>query len=140
MKKKFAKYAVSGEISNDIALVKGTKHIEKKGIWCLSGIELTLENINQLTGKWKINTTAKGCFVPGIGKINLTKTGDTPQIASRASPEQEVVIAEEDKTGNTLYTELQNRKYYALIIGIQDYKDPSVVDLDQPIADATALT
>ncbi|MBU2914387.1 caspase family protein [Reichenbachiella agariperforans] len=30
-------------------------------------------------------------------------------------------------------------KYYALIIGIQDYDDPSITDLDNPIKDAKAL-
>jgi len=138
-KKKFAKYAVSGDITNGVALVKGTKYMEKKGIWCLSGIELSQGNTNQLTGKWKANTGAGGCWVAGMGKLNLLKMGETQQLAKRMPPEQEVVIADKDKTGNMLYTELQNRTYYALIIGIQDYKDPNVVDLDQPIADATAL-
>ncbi|MCF6360647.1 MAG: caspase family protein [Cyclobacteriaceae bacterium] len=137
-KKKFAKYAVSGKVTNEVALVKGTEFIKKEGIWCLSGIELT-ENTNKLTGKWKANTTTKGCFVPGVGRINLTKTGAGKPIASKAFPVQAVVIADEDKTGNSLYTVLQNRRYYALIIGVQDYKDSNVIDLDQPIADATAL-
>ncbi|WP_316811052.1 redoxin domain-containing protein [Pedobacter heparinus] len=30
-------------------------------------------------------------------------------------------------------------KYYALIIGIQDYNDESITDLDQPVADARSL-
>lgn len=30
-------------------------------------------------------------------------------------------------------------KYYALIIGVQDYEDPGILDLDNPIKDATAL-
>lgn len=30
-------------------------------------------------------------------------------------------------------------KYYALVIGIQDYKDPTINDLDQPVADAASL-
>lgn len=37
-------------------------------------------------------------------------------------------------------TELVNiGKYYALIIGVQDYDDPGIVDLDQPAADAALL-
>ncbi|RZL12399.1 MAG: hypothetical protein EOO89_19630, partial [Pedobacter sp.] len=40
-----------------------------------------------------------------------------------------IVVAETALKGN----------YYALVIGIQDYKDPSINDLDQPIADATSL-
>ena len=31
-------------------------------------------------------------------------------------------------------------KYYALIIGVQDYVDPLIPDLDQPVADATLLS
>ena len=30
-------------------------------------------------------------------------------------------------------------KYYALLIGIQDYEDPDILDLDNPVSDATAL-
>jgi uncharacterized caspase-like protein len=30
-------------------------------------------------------------------------------------------------------------KYYALVIGVQDYTDPSINDLDEPVADATSL-
>jgi tetratricopeptide (TPR) repeat protein len=30
-------------------------------------------------------------------------------------------------------------KYYALIIGVQDYDDPGIADLDQPVADASLL-
>ncbi len=35
--------------------------------------------------------------------------------------------------------ELMFGKYYALIIGVNEYADPNIIDLDQPITDATAL-
>jgi len=34
---------------------------------------------------------------------------------------------------------LKGGKYYALIVGINDYKDPNIPDLDKPVTDAEAL-
>jgi len=35
--------------------------------------------------------------------------------------------------------DLKNARYYALIIAVEDYNDPSITDLDQPISDADKL-
>ena len=48
-------------------------------------------------------------------------------------------IDREDMEGNALINELASRKYYALIIGIDDYKDEAIQDLDNPVADAKEL-
>lgn len=34
----------------------------------------------------------------------------------------------------------QGGKYYALIIGIEDYQDPTIPDLEEPVGDATSLS
>jgi hypothetical protein len=55
-------------------------------------------------------------------------------LASRAA--ETVLVAEDDQIGQMLMKELQSRKYYALIIGIDEYKDAKLVHLDQPVSDA----
>ena len=40
---------------------------------------------------------------------------------------------------NALAVNNPDGKYYALVIGIQDYSDESIIDLDQPVADARSL-
>jgi len=48
-------------------------------------------------------------------------------------------ISVESTLGTQFQEEINRGKYYALIIGIQDYLDPNINDLDQPVKDAQAL-
>jgi len=48
-------------------------------------------------------------------------------------------ISVESSLGTQFQEEINRGKYYALIIGIQDYLDPDINDLDQPVKDAQAL-
>jgi hypothetical protein len=48
-------------------------------------------------------------------------------------------VEKNDVEGNALVTELKKRKYYALIIGIDDYADDGILDLDNPVNDAREL-
>jgi caspase domain-containing protein len=135
---KFAKYPVAGIVKNKVAFLKGANYISKKGIWCLPGIELVNKGDFNLLGKWKPNPKINGCLIAGVGKIELAKELPTKPDQSLAV-NRSVSIAADDKEGNTLVTELSKRKYYALIIAVQDYKDPSIIDLNQPLSDAQAL-
>jgi len=45
----------------------------------------------------------------------------------------------ESTLGTEFQEEVNKGKYYALIIGIQDYMDPEINDLDQPLKDAQGL-
>lgn len=139
-KNKFAKYTVVGNITNGVALVKGTKYIDKKGLWCLPGMEFTQATDSRMVGKWKGNLVANGCLVAGIGKLDLTKKGASQGVAQTTAPVQrEVAPATTSEGSNALADELKKRNYYALVIAVQDYKDPNILDLDNPIADARSL-
>lgn len=136
--KNFIKYHFFGEIVNGIGLVRGVKLIDKKGFThCMPGFALTLaeDDANRLLGKWKANTGSNSCRVPGSGGISLTR--DIP--LSNSEENKVLAIAEDDRRGKALSSELQKQKYHALFIAVQDYEDESVVDLNQPVADARAL-
>ena len=53
--------------------------------------------------------------------------------------DEPVEIEDSDIYGTTLVEEISQRKYHALIIAVQDYLDPAITDLQQPVQDATAL-
>jgi caspase domain-containing protein len=141
-KTKSASYELKGAIMNGTAQLKGTKYIKKKGTWCLPGVALSFEtgSTQKLAGKWKSNGGVKGCWVGGVGNINLTRVSGGNTIAlQEPALRRQVDIAADDRQGKALSAELEKRNYYALIIAVQDYEDQSIVDLDQPIADARAL-
>lgn len=139
-KNKFAKYSVAGNATNGVALVKGTSYVDKKGLWCLPGIEITQVNDTRIVGKWKANMIANGCLMPGIGKLDLSKSGtSSPQLVKSVPAQREITPSEDPVAGNALANELKKRDYYALVIAVQDYKDPNILDLDNPIADARSL-
>ena len=138
-KNKFAKYTVAGSITNGVALVKGTNYIDKKGLWCLPGIEFSQVSDARVVGKWKSNLVANGCLVAGIGKLDLSRDGAAQVIAKKTPVQREVAPSQAPEGTNALAEELKKRNYYALIIAVQDYKDPNILDLDNPIADARSL-
>ncbi len=64
--------------------------------------------------------------------------------------EQVLTLTATDKVGNRIEQKLRiehkpfsgsvdERKYHAILIAVQDYKDPNITDLDQPIKDMTRL-
>ncbi|HHL53182.1 MAG TPA: caspase family protein [Flammeovirgaceae bacterium] len=146
-KKKWATYEMTGRNHNGVITLLGTRYIEKKGLWCLAGLEFDTNKspAGTLTGKWKGNAGNKGgCLMAGIGKIELHLT-NAPAVATTPPPaitpetRGTATIATDDRLGNAMLSELQKRKYYALFIAVQDYRDDQIVDLNQPIADARAL-
>lgn len=50
-----------------------------------------------------------------------------------------VCIAEDARAETENQSDLSKAKYFALIIGINDYEDPKITDLDNPIKDAESL-
>ncbi|MCD4772471.1 MAG: caspase family protein [Bacteroidales bacterium] len=53
----------------------------------------------------------------------------------RKSNQQEIIVVNKQIANSSL----QTGKYYALIIGVQDYNDPKIIDLDQPLSDAQRI-
>jgi len=133
----FIKYEFSGEILNNVAFARGIKVLEKKGIThCMPGFALTIYEgkPNHIDGKWKANTGPNSCLIPGTGGISLNRDEPLELEASRV-----IAIAEEDKRGNALSSQLLKQKYHGLFIAVQDYKGESVIDLNQPVSDAREL-
>lgn len=135
---KFIKYEFYGQADNGILIARGVKMIERKGMThCMPAfvIKYSEQDPNRILGKWKANSGANSCWVPGTGGMDLTRVySKQPAVASR-----EVAIAEDDIRGNALSKQLQKQKYYALFIAVQDYRDENIVDLNEPIDDAVAL-
>ena len=148
--------AILGTAKNGNYHFKATHFIYRKSHDCLSVSDLnyTVENgIETLTGKWhgEISLNLNVCPAAWSGKINLVRK-EPEAVASTTNNEQPVketreptatgnveTIRSNDEDGQALVTALSERKYYALIIGIDNYKDPDIQHLDNPVADATAL-
>ena len=123
--------------------------IFKEGLACMSDNKLVYTltgNQESLVGRWKGTAKTNTCPYLASGSITLIKKGKTSvQVANRTAEKTEVanpepkVISDEDSMGQALVRELSNRKYYALIIGINEYQDQNIQDLDNPVSDAKNL-
>ncbi|MEO9850966.1 MAG: caspase family protein [Reichenbachiella sp.] len=133
-----SRYQFSGVVKNGVVHLKGTKFDYKSPGACLA---LTILNYSKnedgekLIGKWHGNLLPSTC-PPGVsGKIELSRV-----IESNAERNQQstpsLQVNRTDVEGNALLKALSQRKYYALIIGINEYADDGISDLDNPISDA----
>lgn len=138
-----AKIAIEGSIKGDNLTLTGTNFIYKVGTGCLSKVDLSLtdrDGFKSLSGKWK-GTIAMNTCPPGVsGRVELFKE-ETPSLVYQpvAANEKPHHIQKDDFEGNELVKALKDRKYYALIISVQDYEDDNIQDLDNPNSDATSL-
>ena len=137
-----SEYEFAGVIKHGVVKVEGVKFVYNTSSFaCLAVSELNYRKENQqeeLTGKWHGDLRLSTC-APGVsGKINLVKVIDF--VPGRDQQPTPIVQVEKgDFEGNALVTELSKRKYYALIIGISDYTDDGIQDLDNPLSDAKEL-
>jgi hypothetical protein len=101
--------------------------------------------------------------VTDLSGVKEVAINGTPLIADKTLPDrypmefkvpsnsdQIITLTAVDKLGNRVEQKLRienkpfsgsvdARKYHAMLIAVQDYKDPSITDLDQPIQDMTRL-
>ncbi len=138
-----SKYTFTGSIKKGIAYLKGIAFEYKTSSACLSVMELKYVKENdheKLVGKWKGDFSFSTC-PPGVsGKIELARVIESKSeilIATRNS--SAVSLNENDEEGIALFNELNKRNYYALIIGINEYSDDGIVDLDNPVKDAQMI-
>lgn len=110
---------------------------------CLANYHLTLdENSNELTGKWqgdwKLNTCAPG--IKGSVSLHRENAHESHQSAGAL---RNVEVQENapvtDEMSLILQKVLKQRRYYALLIAVNDYADTSIGNLDEPIKDAENL-
>ncbi len=143
-KKDSIKSTVIGTIKDTKVKLIGDEILYQSGTACMANNTLTYSLNNEsptLTGKWKGDIKANTCPPLISGTVTLFKErpiSNTPAIAqdSKVSGEK---IADKDAVGKALINELSKRKYYALIIGVNDYQDDEIDDLDNPINDAEQL-
>ncbi|WP_420577885.1 caspase family protein [Ekhidna sp.] len=138
------KATVQGEFKNGTVKLEGKEIIYRSGIACMAKNELSysMNNGNEtLIGKWKGDMKLNTCPPMVSGTVTLFRESLQQETVSIAqSPVMTTkTVAEEDGVGKALITELGKRKYYALIIGVNEYKDDEIQDLDNPINDAEQL-
>jgi hypothetical protein len=138
-----SKYKFSGSIRHGVVHITGTEFEYKTPGACLAVTELNYVKENsqeKLIGKWRGDMRLSTCL-PGVsGKIELARVTDfSPEPVGLQPPAGIAQVEENDVEGHALVTELKKRKYYALIIGINDYADDGILDLDNPVNDAREL-
>jgi len=114
----------------------------KTGTACLANSVLQFEEGGDqysLVGKWRGDLRLTSC-PPAVGgslKLYRSKVLKTLDVTGNQVAES---INQSDNVGNALVSELGKRKYYALIIGINDYPDERIQNLDNPVGDAMRLS
>ncbi|WKV11433.1 caspase family protein [Marivirga harenae] len=110
---------------------------------CLSIHELSYESngdVERLSGKWKGNWELSTCPPSVSGKIHLVKQNiPDPERSVPISPSQERNPIASDEFTEFVVSELKERKYYALLIGIEEYQDEEITDLNHPVTDAEKI-
>ena len=141
-------YTVEGSIEGDQVVLTPVSYSEKKGMACMSVSFLTYKINNgnpTLIGKWKGDKRFDTCPPLVSGAVTIVRTEESAT-SNAVADNREIIstketheIAENDIEGNALISELSKRNFYGLIIGINEYNDPEIQDLDNPIKDAEAL-
>lgn len=136
-----SKYKFAGTIKNNVIEVLGTEFVYKAPGACLAVTELEYSrdgNLERLKGNWRGNMSLKTC-PPGLsGNIELARVIDNPVVITTPS-KPSISVDQNDLEGNALMDALRKRQYYALLIGINEYDEESITDLDHPVADAKEL-
>uniref|UniRef100_UPI0040497B22 caspase family protein n=1 Tax=Fulvivirga sp. TaxID=1931237 RepID=UPI0040497B22 len=135
-KRDSSKYYFNGYLEDGEVELTATAFIYKKGLHCLPKIKLA-EDGNKLDGTWGFNPVWGGCLPAVSGKISITQQSKEVVVSSLNEPVAEV--AYDDFEGTELVKALKERKYYALVIGINDYPGEGIPTLAQPINDAEKL-
>ncbi len=141
-KKDTVKARLEGILEGNNLELAAQELIYKTGMACMSDNKLTYTltgNQQTLVGRWKGNAKLNTCPYISSGSITLIKQEADQYVQAETSTDEIKTISTEDDVGQALIRELSKRKYYALIIGINDYENEDIQDLDHPIADAKNL-
>jgi len=132
-------YKVEGLMKGEKAYLLGSEILQSKGLfWCMPRFDLSLITINGqslMEGRWKPNLKRGGCLI-GSGRVSVVMEIDQQQalVSSAAAP-----IISDDVYTTGMIKGLQEREYHALILGVNDYEDESMPDLDNPAKDGERL-
>lgn len=97
-----------------------------------------IETAFDATGNFSTNITLK----PGDNTFIVTAKDKVNNVATFNFTIEKAITSALTKPNIipvTIAQKAAQGKYYALVIGVQDYKDPTINDLDEPVADATSL-
>ncbi|MEL6557800.1 MAG: caspase family protein [Bacteroidota bacterium] len=136
-------YTLEGKVKGEKIVLTGIEFTKKTKLSCMAKYTLKLVNAgNQMImdGKWGPNLKSGGCLPGAFGKVNVQKV----QSSISAVPVADRTPNQNENDNNDIYTKemikgLKDRKFHALIIGIDNYKDRSVTSLDNPTSDAKEL-
>ncbi|SMG13586.1 Caspase domain-containing protein [Marivirga sericea] len=134
-----AKANLSGTISDKELMFRSTDFEYSYPGACLSIHELVYEkngDVERLSGKWTGNWELSTCPPSLSGKIHLVKQ------SSKSPPKpdsQTQNVITSDEYSEYVVSELKKRRYYALLIGIEDYQDQEITDLNHPVSDAERI-
>lgn len=140
----YYKYSVEGNLKYNKVFLTGKEFLHKTGLTCMAKHNLKIIKAGDqliLDGKWGANLRAGGCLPGASGKVNLQKQLEVQTVVisderSLSSNESNVIS---DAYTREMIKGLKNRSFHALIIGIDNYKDPTVTDLDNPTKDGLEL-
>ncbi|MDA0195572.1 MAG: caspase family protein [Bacteroidetes bacterium] len=131
-----------GSLSQQSVDLKGTEFIYKAGPGCLSNITLTYSKENEvekLSGSWFGDWNIATCMPGSKRRLELVKVSLKEPTISLNRPEDKATLSALDDFTTSMINELSERIYYALIIGINNYQDETINNLDHPVADAQFL-
>jgi hypothetical protein len=132
-----ARTIFSGTVKTKSIDIRQTSYVYKTSSGCLANVKLVYSNSDgqeKLVGRWSGSLGLSTCPPGTGGKVELLKVSSPTLVAARSS--EPVVITEPSDTyGTALYEALQERNYYALLIGIEAYQDDAIQDLDEPVSD-----
>jgi Tfp pilus assembly protein PilF len=130
---------INPDLSRGFKIIEQHKKITIQGIVDdASGIYEVLVNGEDAYVDAQGNFTKTVLLAFGINYFRVSATDLKQNTASkefeieRISDQEELVLAESPRSDSNTET----GEYYALIIGVQDYDDPDITDLDQPLSDA----
>ncbi|MGJ8744775.1 caspase family protein [Polaribacter sp.] len=121
--------------NNKRVTVKG-KAIDESGIFevLINGQDASLDSEGNFS-KTVLLAVGANSFTVKATDIKQNSSTEKFIIERQSTIKEEVVINNQNKKSNTL----QIGKYYGLIIGNNNYDDPAIISLDQPINDAAKL-
>ena len=132
----------SGVIIDKRAELTGSKVLFKKGTGCMSNSTLTFSTTDEndlLSGTWKGDMRLSTCAPLVGGDVRLYRSKQEETTPASKQPVETALVTGDDYLGQAMLSRLELRDYYALVIGVQEYKDPSIEQLEHPIQDAENL-
>ncbi|WP_258105206.1 caspase family protein [Marinoscillum sp. MHG1-6] len=138
---------VSGAVNEKEIILVGSEIVYHTIPTCLSSLHLEYvkaDGVISMIGYWKGDWSLKTCPPGSKGDVILyldkpIRNDDLVVLEERNASRPGEMEMGLDDLGNVLVNELSQRKFYSLIIGIDEYPDAEIESLDRPVSDALNL-